>query len=176
VFHRINNIYVNILLIKHVVMLYIQYNVQMDNVDNQLTIVLHNQFAHHNSHYVPIKLVLKHVHIINLVIVQMMRHLNAKINHVQFHQMNVLPQFHAKLKIKSFVLIILALIVFYNVKFQMIVPMEFYALINHVDLQLLNVQDKLLVCLDIHYVEMETVRNLVSKLKVKPHLIDLLDY
>jgi len=82
VFHKINHIYVNILLIKHVVMLYIQYYVQMDNVDNQLKIALHNQFALHNSHYVLIKLVLKHVLIINSVIVQMMRHLNAKINHV----------------------------------------------------------------------------------------------
>jgi len=52
VFLQIKLIYVNQLIMINVLIFYILHYVLMDNVDNQLMIVLHNLFAHHNSFYV----------------------------------------------------------------------------------------------------------------------------
>jgi hypothetical protein len=70
-------------------------------------------------------------------------HLNVTINHVQNHQKNVQLDYHVQKRIKFFVLIILALQVSYNVFSQLNVQkMKFYALINHVDQILINVQNQ----------------------------------
>jgi len=54
VYQMISYIYVNQLVLFNVLIHYSQYYVKMDNVDNQLRIVQHNQFVHHNSIYVQI--------------------------------------------------------------------------------------------------------------------------
>jgi len=65
--------------------------------------------------------------------------------HVLHLQMNVLLDYLVPNRTKLFVLIILALIVFFNVKFLMNVSMEFYVQINLVDHLYLCVQNKSLV-------------------------------
>jgi len=74
--------------------------------------------------------------------------------------MIVQPKNLVQLSDKFFVLMVLALIVFLIVKFLILVrEILFYVQINHVDHQLINVLDQLLVNQDILVVIMETASN-----------------
>lgn len=97
---------------------------------------------------------LKDVIILNTKIVQLLLilHLNVLTNHVLANQVNVQLNHHAQELDKFYVLIILVLTAFLNVRFLINVLKEFFAQINHVNHLSHNVVKELLVKLDIHYV------------------------